>query len=88
MGVKHYRDISQSSANEIAGNAAGSGGGGLGVPNQFYPQQVNVLEVPSSQEVKIVNWSTTTATKWNLNTVKTIAKDYEKSSRMEGNRRY
>lgn len=78
-GVKHYRDIANSSADEIAGNAAGSGGGGIGVSNQFYPQQVNFLEVPSSKEVKIVNWSTTTATKWNLNTVKTIAKDYEKN---------
>lgn len=76
-GVEHRTDIAQSSTSVSGGNAAGLGGGGTLVANQYYPQQVNILEVPSRTDVRVVTWQTTTATKWNLNTVRTIAKDYE-----------
>lgn len=78
-GVTHIRDLSESSTSVSGGSAAGLGGGGTLVANQLYPQQVNLLEVPTSKDIKIVNWSTTTETKWNLNTVKAIAKDYERN---------
>lgn len=76
-GIEHRTDIAQSSTSVSGGNAAGLGGGGTLVANQYYPQQVNILEVPSRTDVRVVTWQTTTATKWNLNTVRTIAKDYE-----------
>jgi len=78
-GVKHYRHFAESSTSKSGGNAAGSGGGGPLEANKLYPQQVNYLEVPSSKYVRVVNWSTTTKTRWNLNTVRAIANDYERN---------
>lgn len=76
-GVQHRTDIAQSSTSVSGGNAAGLGGGGTLVANQFYPQHVNILEVPSRTDVRVVTWQTTTPTKWNLSTVRAIARDYE-----------
>ncbi|MFA6627797.1 MAG: phosphodiester glycosidase family protein [Bacilli bacterium] len=83
-GVLQYTDIAYSKAGrDASGNAncvsaaAGSGGGGSCNLDQYYPQQVNVLEVPSSTEIKITPWSKMTQANWNLSTVKLMAKNYE-----------
>lgn len=76
--VKHKRDLAQSSSAIVTGNAAGSGGGGLAVQGQLYPQQVNILEIPSSETVRIVPWTKfISASDWKLNTVKSMAADFE-----------
>lgn len=79
-GVHYQRDISYTSANNsevCKGNAAGSGGGGPVEFGKFYEQQVNVLELNPSQEVKIVPWALLDGPRWALATVRTMAIDYE-----------
>lgn len=77
-GVKHSRYFAESSSNVATGNAAGSGGGGPVVRGQMYPQQVNVLEVPSNETVKVVPWTKFINNfEWKLNTVKSMISDYE-----------
>lgn len=44
------------------------------------PQQVNVLEIPVSDQIKVVNWSYSTSTSWRLATVKAMAKDFEENN--------
>ena len=45
----------------------------------FYPQSVNVLEVPNNGDVKVVQWSFHSATtvEWTLTTVVKMAENYE-----------
>ena len=45
----------------------------------FYPQSVNVLEIPNNGDVKIVQWSLHSATtvEWTLTTVTKMAENYE-----------
>lgn len=78
-GVKQYTDISYASAaaGMCISAAAGSGGGGVFIPDYYYPQQVNVLEVPSVTEVKVVPWSKMSQGVWNLATIKATAADFE-----------
>ncbi len=78
-GVYQHTDISYASAaaGMCTSAAAGSGGGGAFVPDFYYPQQVNVLEIPSSTEIQIVPWSKMQQDKWNLATVKAMATNYE-----------
>jgi len=76
----HYRkDIASSSASLGITNqsAAGSGGGGTLIAGQLYPQQVNVLAVPSKNDVKIIPWSLTSNSTWTLATVTNLAKNFE-----------
>lgn len=40
-------------------------------------QQVNVLEIPASEDIKIVPWSKINPSKWQLASVTSIAKDFE-----------
>jgi len=76
--VRHTRQLAEASSQIVSGNAAGSGGGGAAVRGQLYPQQVNILEVPSSETVKIVPWTKfVTNSAWKLNTVKSMATDFE-----------
>ncbi|MFA6627798.1 MAG: phosphodiester glycosidase family protein [Bacilli bacterium] len=84
-GVLQHTDIAYAMAgtNPITGAAncksaaAGSGGGGSCNLDQFYPEQVNVLEVPSTTDVQIVPWSKMGQANWNLATVKNMATNYE-----------
>lgn len=73
----HNKYIGYSSSGLTGFNAAGSGGGGLNVPNQLYPQSVNVLSIPSDTPAKIVNWTYQTNYGWALATVEQIAKNFE-----------
>ena len=45
--------------------------------DKFYPQNVHVLEVPSSKNVKIVPWANLEGHEWTLTTVKGFIKTYE-----------
>ncbi len=47
------------------------------VPDQYYEQQVNILEVPSSKDIKIVPWADLDNNKWSLTTVRGLIKHYE-----------
>ena len=73
----HNKYIGYSSSGLTGFNAAGSGGGGLNVPNQLYPQSVNVLSISSDTPTKIVNWTYQTNYGWALATVEQIAKNFE-----------
>lgn len=78
-GIKQATHISYSSVapGQGTGNAAGLGGGGLIVANQYYPQQVNILEIPSSENIKITPWATIKPFNWTLSTVKEMIWDFE-----------
>lgn len=82
--VLQYTDISYAKAgrnpqgvSNCTSAAAGSAGGGGCVLDDYYPQQVNVLEIPSSTDVRIVPWSKMSQANWNLATVKNMAANYE-----------
>lgn len=76
-GVKHRTDISSLSASAGMVTAMGLGVTEKFVPGKEYPQQVNIMEIPVSSDVKITSWSVLGNTTWNLNTVRTMASDYE-----------
>src|SRR5690554_2955227 len=52
-GIKQYTDISYTSATAEQVAGLGSGISGEFEPDKYYPQQVNVLEIPSSTDIKI-----------------------------------
>ena len=76
-GVTQRTDISYLSAGEGMVTAMGHGVDEPFVPGKEYPQQVNIMEVPSTTDVRITSWSTLGNTYWNLNTVRAIVGDYE-----------
>ena len=75
--LEHNKYISYSSSGLEGFNAAGSGGGGLNVPGQYYPQSVNVLSIPADTSAKVVNWTYQTNYGWALATVEQIAQNFE-----------
>ena len=60
-GIKHTKDISESSKKN----------------NELFPQSVNVLEIPSREDVKIINWTMSNPTGWSKSTVRKMAQDFE-----------
>ncbi|MGD9605284.1 MAG: phosphodiester glycosidase family protein [Bacilli bacterium] len=77
-GVTHTLTKSFTSTSITGYDADGLGGGTATVePGTFYPQQINVLEVPSSQELRITNWGNFNGNRWTLTTVKGLISDYE-----------
>jgi len=46
--------------------------------SKYYSQQVNVLELPSQLETKVVVWANTNNHAWTLNSVRAMIQDYEK----------
>ncbi|HOE77408.1 MAG TPA: phosphodiester glycosidase family protein [Bacilli bacterium] len=80
-GIVHVKDKAMSSTDESGMSAGGSdSSGGTVIANQFYPQSVNVLTVPSQSGVKVVNWTLTNPLGWTLATVRELAKDFEKNN--------
>ncbi len=80
-GIVHVKDKAMSSTDESGMSAGGSdSSGGTVIANQFYPQSVNVLTVPSQNGVKVVNWTLTNPLGWTLATVRELAKDFEKNN--------
>ena len=45
--------------------------------SKYYDQQVNILEVPSNNDLKVVIWANTNDNAWKLTTVKSMINDYE-----------
>ena len=77
-GVVHTLSRGFTSTSMSGYDADGYGGYNTPVvPGKFYPQQVNVIEVPSSSGVKIVNWANLNNHKWTLTTIRNLIKDYE-----------
>ena len=76
-GITHYVDKGMSST-QISGYIAGFGySNELIVKDQYYSQQVNILEIPSTSGVKFVNGINLDNHVWNRNTVKNLAMKYE-----------
>ena len=50
------------------------------VPNQFYPQQVSLLEVPSNENIRITTWANLKNNIWSLTTVKGLISNYESNN--------
>ncbi len=77
-GVNHTLTKSFTSTSITGYDADGLGGGSAMVEaGTYYPQQINVLEVPTSQEVKITNWGNFNGNRWTLTTVRALITDYE-----------
>ena len=79
-GIEHVKYIAECSTPFSGFNAAGSGGGGATVADQYYAQSVNVLTIPSTKDVKIVNWTYTSSTmsdEWVKATIVDMAKNFE-----------
>ncbi|MGD9605285.1 MAG: phosphodiester glycosidase family protein [Bacilli bacterium] len=77
-GVTHTKESGFTSTPLSGYDVDGLGGqSGYVVSNQFYPQQVNFLEVPVSSGVKITNWGNLNNHRWTLTTVRNLIADYE-----------
>lgn len=76
----HQKFIAYSSSSLTGFNAAGSGGGGINVPNQLYPQSVNLLYIPTTTSSRIINWVNTSSYGWQRGTVEEMAKNYERNN--------
>jgi hypothetical protein len=79
-GVKQHTDISFSSAAAGEVSTMGTGITAPFVANKYYQQQVNVLEVPSNENIKVTPWAYISQGQWNLRTVRVMAKDYEEKN--------
>lgn len=78
FGVRQTRNIAQTSTSLSGYDADGLGGGNAEVvPGQFYQQQVNVLEVPSSDTVRVTTWANLNGNRWTLTSVRAMISDYE-----------
>jgi len=64
-GINHYKDKSYTSASET---------------KEYRPQQVNVLEIPSNENIKITPWADITSTRWQLAPITKIISEYEKKN--------
>ena len=74
-GVVHTKYKAESSyTRDTNGSYVGKTYAGM-----FYPQSVNVLEIPNNGDVKIVQWSfhSSTTVEWTLTTVVKMAENYE-----------
>lgn len=76
-GVKHYTHIGHTSAKSGEVTDMGMGVSEPFVADKYYPQQVNILEVPSSTEVSLIPWAYIKNSAWSLKTVREIARDFE-----------
>lgn len=66
---------------QINGDEDGySGLDGTIVADKYYQQQVHLLEVPSSQEIKVIPWANLDNNKWSLTTVRGLIEHYEKNN--------
>ncbi len=70
-GITHIRDLGISSASRL--NEYDS----CGPKDTLVGQQVNVVTVPSNESVRIVNWTYMNRNGWTLQTVRTLAENFE-----------
>ena len=77
-GIKHTLAKSYTKTSVSGYDADGLGTGTDTVQaGVSYAQQVNVLEVPTTTEIKITNWANFNGNRWTLTTVKGLIGDYE-----------
>lgn len=77
-GVKHTKIDGFTSTSLSGYDADGLGGrADLVVPGKYYDQIVNILEVPSSEGVRITSWANLNGHRWTLTTVRGLIADYE-----------
>ena len=85
-GIIQYTHFSSSSTTQnIGGSAAGSPSNIRNDPKanegfvagNFYDQQVNVLEVPSTTGVRVTSWANVKNNKWTLTPVRDLIADFE-----------
>lgn len=77
-GVNHIKVHGHTSTSMTGYDADGYGGAtDAVVPGQLYDQQVNVMEVPSDEDVRITTWAYLHDHKWTLNSVRALINDYE-----------
>ena len=76
-GVKETTYIGSTST-VLSGDVDGySGITGDIIPNEYYAQNVHVLEVPSRTDVVVVPWANLNGHKWSLTTVKGLIANFE-----------
>ena len=68
-GIRYIRDVATSSSKNLIG---GTG--------SIDPQVVNVLEVPTSGILRMVNWSYSSSSSWSKQTIRKMAIDFEKNN--------
>lgn len=61
-GIKHIKDVAKSTKTS---------------DGELLAQSVNILEIPSVEDVRIVNWALSSSTSWTKQTVRAMAKDFE-----------
>lgn len=77
-GVYHRRVLGKTSTSMSNYDVDGIGDlEGLVEPGKLYEQQVNVMEVPSSENVRVTTWAYLEGHKWTLATVRTLINDFE-----------
>lgn len=69
-GIKYIKDIAKSSSSCVIN----------GTKDVEVPQVLNVLEVPSTTAIKVVNWTYANANGWIKQTVTNLAKDFERNN--------
>ncbi len=82
-GVIQTKYTAESSSPFTGFSAAGSGGGGENVADKYYPQSVNILDIPATGTTRIINWTYTSATSsaiWTKATVVEMAKNFEQNN--------
>ncbi len=50
------------------------------VPDRYYLQQISLLEVPNSGDVKVTSWANWGGSRWTLTTVRGLINNYEKNN--------
>lgn len=71
-GLTYTKDIAESSSSNIIEMESSPR-----TKTSVDPQVVNVLEIPTESDVKIVNWTYSSNSKWTKATVTKLAKDFE-----------
>lgn len=80
-GVHYQRDLGYSKVNKdgvLSGQIGGAGKGGPISVGTYYHQQVNILSLNTTEDVKIVPYAILTGSYWKLSTIAASATDYEK----------
>ena len=68
-GLNYFKDIAESKSLNMVSSK-----------NEFNPQVINAVEVPTSNVIKVVNWTYSSRTVWTKQTIKNMAKDFERNN--------
>ncbi len=78
--VKGYSQVTDATSIDSGAKEAGLGSTKPLILNQYYSQQLNILEIPNESKTKLVPWGVISNGKWSLNKVTQMAEDYEKEN--------